>query len=236
MEKKDKVIRVSYKGGHLATPDQLNALVDVTRGSRMDESWFGEIVEAVNKKGEKVHVVRDLERNRWLSLKFAVGVVNGGISNVRDYTDDPVVVDAYYDLLDYLGIEDGWMSNRLSSWAARIASRSRVAITNFMIKIGNEDHHYHRFRPMDVRRQGKTNAYYLDLGSTGKWGRSLCRWLCHERGVAYDVCFWGPDRECHHIVHNGKKVIVSEMCEKMPMFMKAEDIIEGKLPKKGKRK
>lgn len=232
MEKKRKTVRIRTSRGHLVSPEQINALAVVARGSKMTESWFGEIVEAVNNKGEKVHVVRDLKKKKWMPIGWAVSCVNSGIVSVRDYTDDPAVVDAYYRLLEDVGLEDR-KEDRLSNWAARIASKSRAEMTKFMLLIEKEDHFYGRFRPMKIRSHG--GAYYIDLGGCGKWGMTLCLWLCRERGLAYDVCFWGSGMTaCNHVVHDGKKCIVAETCPPT-LFMKAEDIVAGRLPEKGKK-
>ena len=233
MEKKRKTIRIRTARGHFVAPEQINALAVVARGSKMTECWFGEIAEAVNNNGEKVHVVRNLKIKKWMPIRQAVSCVDGGIESVRDYTNDPAVVDAYYRLLEDVGLEDS-KENRLSNWAARRAAKSRAEMTKFMLLIEKEDHFYGRFRPMKIRSHG--GAYYLDLGGCGKWSRTLCLWLCSKRGLAYDVCLWGPRMvECTHVVRDGKKCVLVEVCNPIPLFMNAEDIVAGRLPKKGKK-
>lgn len=220
-------MKVNHSGGFLATEKQIDAIVEVSRRSKMDESWFGEIAEAVNKKGEKVHVVKDLENGHWLSLKFAVKVMNEGIFSVRDYIDDPSGVDAYYSLLYDLGIED-WVEDKMSNWTARMVSRSKIDLTNLLIRIGDEDRFYHRFRPMRVKVQPKTGVYYMDIGDAGKWEHSLCLWYCSNRKLAYDACFWGPDNIVHHVLTDGKNATEASTGFDIPLFMGAEDILEGR--------
>ena len=221
-------MKVRHYGGFHATEKQIDAIVEVSRGSRMDESWFGEISEAINNKGEKVHVVKDLENGHWLSLKFAVKVMNEGISSVRDYVEDPALIDAYEKLLVELGIVDGDVEIG-SSWAVRVASKSRVDLIGLMKCIENEDHFHNRLRPMRVLKQRGANAYYLDIGGAGSWSRSPCLWYCASHDVPFDVCFDGPDMVVHHVIRYGNGTVFSEtLKDRMPLFMKASDIIKGK--------
>ena len=100
-----------------------------------------------------------------------------------------------------------------------------------MLAVLNEDLSFCRFRPMKVRKQVDADAYYLDIGGEGAWSKSTCGAYCRRHGIPYDVCSWGDGIECRHVVNDGKKNILSMKCERMPSYMKADDIIEGRINK-----
>lgn len=226
---------VRHKTGHFATEDQLNALIDITAATKMDESWFGHIVIAKTQSGKEVHVVRDRERGTWLTLKYAVKLVNEGISSPRDYLDE-VGAEQFESLLKDLEIVPKDIDEK-TYWAARFVSNSKVQIANLMKKVLEKDLLHHRFRPMKIMRRKNSGLYYIDLGDQGEWSSSMCLWFAKDNGIAYDVHFqrYGAKDYLNHVVYNGKNVIVAETTKSIWPKFPTDEIFDEKHEKQEKK-
>lgn len=218
-------MKLRLKKAFLATKEQLDAVVGIARGSRMDESWFGEIAEGKTVDGKRTHVVYDRERGYWMSLKYAVKTMDEGIVSARDYLDDPKEVHAYEKLLVDLGIVSE-ADEKASGWYVRVASEDKKKIVSLVKAMLDEDIEKQRFRPMNTRKTKDGKVYYTDLGDCGSWGRSMCLWFCLHNDIGFDVCFHGPKRSFHHVVYNGMCVLLAETVQQVTPFVEAHDIIE----------
>ena len=99
----NKTLHVGHKRGHRLTDEQMDVLVEMAGKTHMDRSWFGQIDEAVNACGDRVHVVWDIENKRYMSVRHAVKTLDSGISCPEDFLDgDKLAV--YKNMLDDLGI------------------------------------------------------------------------------------------------------------------------------------
>lgn len=219
---------VRHKTGHFATEDQLNALIDIAAATKMDESWFGHIVIAKTQSGKEVHVVRDRERESWLTLKYAVKLVNEGISSPRDYLDE-IGAEQFESLLKNLEIVPKDIDEK-TYWKARFVSDSNVKIAKIMKRVMDKDSLHFRFRPMKISRGSDSGLYYIDLGDRGDWSSSMCLWFAKNNGIAFDVYFmrYGAKDYFNHVVYNGREVLLAETADSMRRTLSLEDIVSDK--------
>lgn len=227
--------QVRHKTGHLATKKQIAAMVDLASATKMDESWFGNVVEAENQNGDLVHVVWDRERRDWLTLKYAVKLLDEGVGHVRDYLDLEGAVE-----FEWLMRKVGLITPKMEKewfWTGRFVSKSRRELCCLMDAVMAYDSMWDRFRPMTVIRRRKSNLYFLDLGDNLDWIHSTERWFCGRDDVkgkiAYEIWGYrgltGNDKYYHHL-SNGKEMIVGEVRKDMPNGPRSpEDIVEDSM-------
>ena len=80
----EQMRKVRHMHGYHATREELDVVVAIAQKSKID-AWFGEIEEAKAMDGSVVHVVHDLERDSWLTFKYAVRLLDEGITAPEDY-------------------------------------------------------------------------------------------------------------------------------------------------------
>lgn len=117
------IMKTRHAHGYLATPEEIDAVVEIAQRSKIDEAWFGEILEARARDGKKVHVVRDHERGTLLSFKFAVRMLDEGITSPFDYVPQSQWA-VFENLLKKLGIACAG-AGKAERRTSRIADKSR---------------------------------------------------------------------------------------------------------------
>lgn len=224
-------MRTRHRHGIHATEEQLNAIVDLSRATRMDESWFGEIREAVAGDGKKVHVVWDNDERIWLSLKYAVKILDEGSAFERDYLDQSAV-HAYHELLVKCGVMEPYRGK--CRWSARFASTSRHKLSVMRCGIMNERNDME----FPIRRFG--DIYYIDVCGSYEWVRSYCLWFArrNDMKIPFEVVFTCDDgKTFHHVVHNGECVATAGTCNSEHPWLTPRDIVEkNNKDKKGTKK
>lgn len=215
-----KLMRTRHRHGIHATEEQLNAIVDLSRATRMDESWFGEIREAVAGDGKKVHVVWDNDERIWLSLKFAVKLLDEGTGFERDYLEKSGV-HAYHGLLVKCGLMEPY--NGKCSWRARFASKIRHKLSVMRLGIMSERNDMN----FPIRKFG--DVYYIDVCGSCDWVRSYCLWFArrNEMKIPYEVvatCDGG--KTFRRVVHNGECCVSYGTCVRDAPWLTPRDIVE----------
>ena len=117
------IMKTRHAHGYLATPEEIDAVVEIAQRSKIDEAWFGEVLEARARDGKKVHVVRDHERGTILSFKYAVRLLYEGIRSPFDYVSKSQGA-VFENLLKKLGISSAG-AGKTDSLTSRIADKSR---------------------------------------------------------------------------------------------------------------
>lgn len=212
-----------HSNGYFATDPELNAVAMIAQGAKMDESWFGEIVEAYNRKGRRVHVVKDRERNSLLSFKYAVKTLDEGIGSPFDYMTVKQGL-VFEKLLKKLGIVPANIDTT-ASWTARFASTSERDMFGLMKAIIDEDSEAFRFRPLEIRDCNKKEIKFLDVGNKGDWNRSVCRWYCTTYGIPFEAWYRRFGKKLLHYVYNGREFCVSEEVDECKPVMTPVDIV-----------
>lgn len=228
------MIRVRHKSGHRATDAQINAMVDLARATKMDEVWFGEIIEAKDKNGEIVHVVKDQERGTYLTLKYAVKMLDEGVSHIRDYLNLEEAVE-FESLMRKVGLITKTMEKRWF-WTGRFVSKSRFVLSSLVKAILDHDLMLAIYRPMKICKSKKSGLYYLDIGDTWDWIHSTARWFCGRSDkkdkISYDI--WGHrglsgvNRFYHHLKIMGVNMFTGTRAEMPSGPQSPEDIVAGK--------
>lgn len=221
-KKTDCVNTTRHKHGYHATRAELDAIVDIVRVSKMDESWFGEIVEAKARDGNVVHVVHDLESGSWLSLKYAVKLVYEGTMLPFDYVTIKQAI-VFEKLLYKLGIVPKGYNDR-NRWYARIASKHRRLILDLMASIIEADSANAQFRPMKIKRR-KSGVYFLDIGDVGAFPRSVCYWFCCDKMIPFDAWCERKGKKALHFVSDGRKFCLPVEEDECKLLANPEDIV-----------
>lgn len=231
------MVKVRHKSGHIATDAQINAMVDLARATKMDEAWFGEIEEAKARNGGIVHVVKDLERGTYLTLKYAVKLLDEGVGHIRDYLDLEGAVE-FERLMRKVGLITKTMEKRWF-WTGRFVSKSRLVLSVLVKAILEHDLMWGRYRPMKICKSKKSGLYYLDVGDNWDWIHSTARWFCargdNDSKISYEVWGYkglvGPSKFYRHGVVKGS-MIFNGVYANMPNGpLSPEDIVAGKFDK-----
>lgn len=218
-----KTIRKTrHAHGYKATNAELDVVVKIAQESKIDEAWFGDIVEAKARDGKIVHIVWDRERHSWISFKFAVQMLDEGINEPFDYVTVKQAL-VFEKLLKKLGILEPEMDAR---WTVRCASSSKHDLFEVMKHVLEEDVKEFRFRPMEIKKRRGLGIHYLDIGGKGFFDRSVCRWACTTNGVPFDA-WYTRNGKTHHYVYNGSRFC---LCKEEPVkaLMMPEDIVNAK--------
>lgn len=219
------MVKVRHKSGHRATDAQINAMVDLARATRMDESWFGEIIEAKAKSGGIVHVVKDRERGTYLTLKYAVKLLDESVGHVRNYLGLEGAVE-FERLMRKVGLITPKMEKKWF-WTGRFVSRHKSVLVSMVKTIFEHDAMWARCRPMKVCQCKKSKLYYFDTGDNWDWMHSTARWFCGwcdvKLNISYEVWGYGGltgnNKYYHHIWNgrtNGRTVGIGETCRELP--------------------
>ena len=215
-----KLMRTRHRHGIHATDEQLNAIVELSRATKMDENWFGEIREAIAGDGKKVHVVWDNYERIWLPLKFAVKLLDEGTGLERDYLDQSGV-HAYHTLLVKCGVMEPY--NGKCSWRARFASKSRHKLSVMRYGIMSERNDM----KFPIRKFG--DVYYIDVCGSYDWARSYCLWFSrrNDMRIPFEVVFtMDGGKTFHHSVHNGERVDSWGVCARDSPWLTPREIID----------
>lgn len=204
------MMKTRHKHGFHATLEQIDVLIDIVNSTAMDESWFGEIREAVSRDGNTVHVVKDMELGTWLSFRYAVSLVDQGICSARDYVTAEKA-DVYEAMLRQLGIVDKREDDE-SVWCARFVSKSKFKLGTVAKAVKEEDKRKSSFVPSKTRVRKDGDLFYLDLSRRGVWSRSQALWLARrsDMDLAFEVWFMGYDEIAHHVIYDGNYAVLAE--------------------------
>lgn len=218
--------RTKHKGGYKASPEELDVVVKISRLSKLDESWFGEIQEFMTANGKVVHEVLDNEEDRWLSFRFAVKLLDEGVVTIWGYglTDDEVK--AWDSLLRKLGIISR-REDAASFWNLRIACMNHSSLKAAMADISEMDRRMHRSRNLHLKAfRTKSRVYYLDLSDKGGWERSYERYVCYRLSIPFEVIYTDDGKSYRHVVSNGKMLTMSMPTDLWQLFLPPEDIVK----------
>ena len=219
----EQLRKVRHMHGYHATSEELDVVVKIAQESKIDEAWFGEIIEAKARDGKTVHVVKDMERNTFLSFKFAVKTLDEGIGSPFDYVTVKQGL-VFEKLLKKLGIVPANIDTT-ASWTARFASTSERDMFGLMKAIIDEDSEAFRFRPLEIRDCHKKGIRFLDVGNKGDWNRSVCRWYCTTYGIPFEAWYKRFGKKLLHYVYNGREFCVSEEVDERKPVMTPVDIV-----------
>lgn len=225
------MIKVRHKHGHLATDAQILAVIDLARATRMDEAWFGEIVKAKARDGNIVHVVKDCSYNKYITLKYAVKLLDEGIAHVRDYLDADGALE-FESLMHKVGLVTPEMDQQWF-WTGRFVSKSKAPLVTLVNAVFDNDVKLARYRPIKVLVHKKSGLYFTDLGGNWDWQHSLVKWFCSQDKyvdkIAYDV--WGQNGykdKYYNFWHCGKGNGIISLSDEMKHSPSSpEDILYG---------
>lgn len=218
--------RTRHKGGYKASSDELDLVVKMSRITKLDESWFGEIDEFRTANGEVVHEVLDNEEGRWLSFRFAVKLMDESVGVIWGYglTDNEIKV--WDSLLRKLGIISR-REDAASFWNLRMACMNRASLKAAMDDISDMDRKMHRSRNLHLKVfRTKSNVYYLDLSDKGAWQRAYERYVCYRLHIPFEVIYTYDGKRYWHVVNNGEMVTMSMSTDLWELFLPPEDIVK----------